>query len=151
MFSENEWKHLDFGPNTETSYIFYIMSIDEPFLADQFKAFISGVDVDAMKRGLFCIRFPRGTDEVLRSMFLAQIEAFCNATEPHKLFQNVLIFGNGEANRALADRVQEEKILELVRQEPNVRVFREKHPKLKLAMEVHFGPGGVLFKIIKIE
>jgi len=152
IFSGDQWKLFDFGPNIEISSLCAESSVsqfsEENFIVTQFKAFISDVGVESPKRGQLEFTY-YASSEVLREVLLAQLEVFLNATNPRKLFRKIKIYGFYIVNMRVAKRVQEENILELVRQEPHVHVFRTTHPKLKLALKVKFVSDFVLFKLVK--
>ena len=150
MFNRDQWELLDFGPTIAVSRV-HTEIWAENFQVDQFKTFISDVGVESPKRGwlTFYLHTP---PEVLLAIVITQIGVFYRSTAPQKLFQTIQIFTNDTIIMEVADRVQDVMILELIctnYQEHRARVFRKKHPKLKIALEVKFG-FCVEFKIVEI-
>ena len=118
-----------------------------PLSIEAFKDFLSDKNVQSPKRGdLFLHKMDTRALEMgnLRDILRAQIHAFKNAVQQAKLFQRIEVNCSWAwVIKQLAVRVQEEKILKLVRvntrEERYSRVFHIAHPKLEgLMLEVKF-------------
>ena len=156
---QGQWKKLfDFGPTIIIDTVYAGIPI-EATLVDAYKEFISDKTMDTPKRGkLTTIAWE---SHALRLIFQANIDAFLAATQPWKLFQEIEIHTAKNNMYLLADQVQRENILKLMRQEfdpkgpPRSRIFRIDHSKLKLAMDVEFqvrdvGDGAIKYKIVHL-
>ena len=140
-----QYELLDFGPSVEIDrLLLYGLGPSEIIYEEKaFKEFVSDIGVKAPMRNELMVAVREL--ETIRSIFLATLDVFCNSTEPIKLFQVIGIYSPYETIKQLAQRVQDEKKVQLVGQnmDPDekkfVRMFRKAHPKMKLALDVYFG------------
>ena len=144
-------KLLDFGPSVEIDkFDQYVIIPDGPHYVDDdadfpicaFIKLISDRGMQSPKRQSFTV-YNLSDLEGLRSLILAMVDMYGKATEPLKLFQRINIYFDLEVIKPLAERVQGENILELVRQsdpedEMFACVFRTELSNLKLPLYVAF-------------